>query len=123
MTSQEQLSGFICSSFPSVWSLELLLLLKRQPRRWARAEIVASLRASELVVTQSLASLTAGGLVSVDGEGGASYAPAAPELGTLVAECEALYARSPDAVRRLIVGGRPGGSIAAFADAFRFRKD
>jgi hypothetical protein len=38
-------------------------------------------------------------------------------------EAEAYYGRSPDAVRRLIVGAASGGSIAAFADAFRLRKD
>ena len=123
MASTEQISGFIRSSFPSVWSLELLLLLKRSPRQWPRDEIVASLRASELVAVQSLASLTAAGLVSIDSDGSATYSPASADLRDMVDEAEALYGRTPDAVRRLIVGGRSGGSIAAFADAFRLRKD
>jgi hypothetical protein len=42
--SNEQLSGFIRSSFRSVWSLELLLLLKRNRRQWLREEIVTALR-------------------------------------------------------------------------------
>jgi H+/Cl- antiporter ClcA len=33
-----------------------------------------------------------------------------------------LYARRPDEVRRIIVASAAGG-LAAFADAFRFRKD
>ncbi len=61
--------------------------------------------------------------MSVDAHGGAAYSPASPDLAELVEDAAALYARSPDAVRRLIVAGRAGGSIAAFADAFRFRKD
>ena len=48
MGSREQVSRFIRSSFRSVWSLEVLLLLKRDQRSWAHGEIVAALRASEL---------------------------------------------------------------------------
>jgi hypothetical protein len=121
--SNEQLSGFIRSSFRSVWSLELLLLLKRNRRQWLREEIVTALRASDLVVAQSLDSLTAGGLLSVDSTGHASYSPATADIGVMADEAEAYYGRSPDAVRRLIVGAASGGSIAAFADAFRLRKD
>jgi hypothetical protein len=39
-----------------------------------------------------------------------------------VDETEALYARSPDAVRRMIISASHGG-LTAFADAFRIRKD
>ncbi|HZG07516.1 MAG TPA: hypothetical protein VEZ70_00890 [Allosphingosinicella sp.] len=122
MPSSEQLASFIRSSFRSVWSLELLLLLKREQRCWDRGEIVAALRASDLVVHQSLDSLTAAGLVTVDGEGRAAYSPASDSVGALVDRTESFYARSPDAVRRLIVSAATGG-IAAFADAFRLRKD
>ena len=121
MVAQELLSGFIRSSFRSVWSLELLLLLKREQRNLTADEIVRSLRASDLIVSQSLASLAAAGLVAQDEAGAAAYAPA-PSLGRLVEATESFYARSPDAVRRLIVGGSAGG-LAAFADAFRLRKD
>ena len=40
----------------------------------------------------------------------------------LVEQAEALYATSPDAVRRMIVAASNPG-ITAFADAFRLRKD
>jgi hypothetical protein len=117
------LSAFVRSSFRSVWSLELLLLLKRHPRPWPREEIVAALRASDLVVAQSVESLTAGGLLTLGCDGCAAYSPASPDLATMADQAEAFYGRSPDAVRRLIVGAAPGGGIAAFADAFRLRKD
>jgi hypothetical protein len=123
MTSHEPVSKFIASGFRSVWSLELLLLLKRIGHPCPREELVAALRASDLVIAQSLNSLTASGLVIVDDESRAAYSPASPALRHLVEEAEMLYSRSPDAVRRLIVGASPGGSIAAFADAFRLRKD
>ena len=119
MTSQEELSGFIASSFRSVWSLELLLLLKRERRRWSRDELISTLRASELVVTQALDSLVAAGLATSD-EAGAEYMPVSEGVAELVDETEALYALKPDSVRRTIVTSSSSG-IAAFADAFRLR--
>lgn len=122
MSSQEQVSTFIRSSFRSVWSLEVLLLLKRDQRYWSQAEILTALRASDLIVSQSLDMLAAGGLIAVDAAGRAAYRPASERAASLVEETERLYAQSPDAVRRLIVGSSTGG-LAAFADAFRLRKD
>jgi hypothetical protein len=122
MASKDELSRFIRSSFRSVWSLELLLLLKRERRTWTHAELVAALRASDLIVGQGLEALTAAGLVSLDADGGAAYMPVSEGVGQLVDETETFYARSPDAVRRLIVSASASG-LAAFADAFRLRRD
>ncbi|HEX9933120.1 MAG TPA: hypothetical protein VGB08_09790 [Allosphingosinicella sp.] len=122
MTSREQVERFIRSSFRSVWSLEVLLLLKRAPRSWTSDELVASLRASELLVSQSLAALSDAGLVVTDAAGAAEYRPSNEAAGALVDAAERLYGQSPDAVRRLILGS-PSSGLAAFADAFRLRKD
>ena len=122
MTSKEQVSSFIQSSFRSVWSLEVLLLLKRDPRLWRGEDIVASLRASELIISQSLESLESAGLAVTDREGRTVYRPHNEAAAQLVEESERLYAQSPDAVRRLIIGSYASG-LAAFADAFRLRKD
>lgn len=122
MSSKEQVPAFIRSSFRSVWSLEVLLLLKRDRRAWTHAEILTSLRASDLIVSQSLDALTAAGLIALDEAGGASYRPVSEQAALLVEEAERLYAQSPDSVRRLIVGSSTGG-LTAFADAFRLRKD
>jgi hypothetical protein len=122
MAADDDAANFIRSSFRSVWSIELFLLLKGDPRAWPRAEIVAALRASELIVAQGLDSLTAAGLVIVDETGGAAYRPASEGAARLAERAESLYARSPDAVRRLIVGAIPN-PLAAFADAFRLRKE
>ena len=122
MASEDEVARFIRSSFRSVWSLELLLLLKREPRTWPRDEIVAALRASDLIVAQGLDALTAAGLVVVDEAGNAAYRPSSPVTAALVEEAESLYARSPDAVRRLIVGAF-ADPLTDFADAFRLRKD
>lgn len=122
MTSHEDIAGFVSTSFRSVWSLELLLLLKSKPGTHAFHDLVAMLRASELVVRQALADLIAGGLVVVDELGCAAFTPASDRLAALADGAQELYARRPDAVRRLIVSGSAPG-LTAFADAFRLRKD
>lgn len=121
MTLNDDLSRFIGASFPSVWTLELLLLLKRERRPWPQEELIGALRASELVVSQALDSLVAGGLASVSEEG-ATYMPVSDSVAKLVDEAEAFYALKPDKVRRMIVTSSASG-IAAFAEAFRLRKD
>jgi len=119
--STDELSRFIASSFPSVWSLELLLLLKAERRLWTQDQLIGSLRASELVVSQALASLVAGGLASLSDQG-VEYMPISDPVAALVDQTEELYRRKPDAVRRMVV--MSGASeITAFADAFRLRKE
>lgn len=123
MTSKEEVSSFIRSTFRSVWSLELLLHLSdNKDRSWSREDLVTALRASDLIVSQGLESLLAAGLISIDEEGSASYSPASTDLERLAEATKRRYAKSPDAVRRLIISTTTGG-ITAFADAFRLRKD
>ncbi len=123
MPNSDDVTTFIRTSFRSVWSLELLLYLWRnQTRGWSKPELVAALRASDMIVAQSAEWLGAAGLLASDSDGSMRYAPAAADLDALVAATAEYYAASPGAVRRLIVSGADGG-ISAFADAFRLRKD
>jgi hypothetical protein len=123
MPSKHEVASFIRASFRSVWALELLCLLRQnRDRSLTHAEMVAGLRGSDLVVTQSVGSLTAAGLVLVEADGSARYAPASPDLDKLVVRSETLYGTSPDAVRRMIVSASNPG-ITAFADSFRLRRD
>lgn len=123
MPSGSEVASFIRTTFRSVWALELLCFLRQhRDRSLSHAEMVAELRGSDLVVTQSVESLATAGLVLTEADGSARYVPASPDLDTLVGKAEALYARSPDAVRRMIVAAANPG-ITAFADAFRLRKD
>jgi hypothetical protein len=117
----EDLLRFVTSSFPSIWTLELLLVLKRDRRSWSHQELVAALRASDLVVSNALASLVAGGLASLGSEG-AIYMPANDDVASYVERTEALYGVRPDAVRRAIVRGATR-SASVFSDAFRLRRD
>jgi hypothetical protein len=120
-SSDQDLLQFITSSFRSVWALELLLVLKREPRTWLPSELVTTMRASDLVISKALDSLLAAGLASLEGEG-VRYMPVNQEVAACVEETEKLYSARPDAVRRAIVSASVGG-LAAFADAFRLRRD
>jgi hypothetical protein len=123
MPSDEELGDFLMSSFRSVWTLETLLLVARDPSRcWSHADLVAALRASDLIVDKAVGELEALGLLAPDREGFVRYCPASPDLAALVVASQELYARSPGSVRRLIVGAGQS-SVTAFADAFRFRRE
>lgn len=114
---------FMRSAFGSIWSLELLLVFRQRPEHhWSHDELIQALRGSEQVLTNSMADLVDAGLISVDAEERAHYAPASKTLEQTVEAVAALYASRPATVRRLIVGGA-GDSVVNFADAFRFRKD
>ena len=104
-----------------MWALELLLVLKQEPRAWARSELVTTMRASELVVAKAVESLAAAGLASLEGDG-LRYMPVNEQVAANVDRTEKLYAARPDAVRRAIISSSLGG-VTAFADAFRLRKD
>src|SRR3569623_1970753 len=111
-----ELSSFIASSFQSVWALELLLLLKRERRKWSPAELVRALRASDLVLSLAIGALVTAGLVSAD-QSGVSYAPSSDRVAGLVDQTEAAYSLKPDAVRRTIVMASKSG-IAAISAPF-----
>jgi hypothetical protein len=116
----EDVLRFIASSFRSVWALELLLLLRREPRLWEQDELVTAMRASELVVTNALDALVAAGLASVEGSG-VRYAPVNDHVAGFVERVEVIYAVRPDAVRRAIIASTSSGA-SAFSDAFRLRR-
>ena len=119
----EQNIAFIRSVFPSIWSLEVLLLLAHDPARsLTPAEIVAALRANERIVGHSLDSLMAAGLVLAEDDGTVRFQPASTQLAEQVQALLGLYAVKPDKLRRLIVSSRDAG-IADFAAAFKIRRD
>ena len=119
----QEVQSFIRSTFRSVWSLELLIFLRNHSdQSWTTEDLVAGLRASDSIVAQSVESLVAAGLVATEADGRARDLPASADLDRRAGEAEAFYAKSPDAVRRLIVMSANEG-LTAFADAFRLRKD
>lgn len=119
MSSDDEVLRFISARFPTVWALELLLLLRRNGGRCSRLELVDSLRASELVIGNALTALEAVRLVSLEGDS-AVYTPASEAVDASVDRAEILYRRRPNAVCRAIVSASTG-SARAFANAFKIR--
>ena len=123
MSSRGDVEDFVRATFRSVWALELLCMLRKdRDRSLSHREMVDGLRASDFVVTQSLGNLAAVGLVTLEEDGSARYRPAHGDADRLVEQTEELYAKSPNAVRRIIASSANPG-ITAFANAFRLRKE
>lgn len=122
MSDDTDLLAFVRLNVRSVWALELLLLLRREPGRlWAPAELVRELRASPGLVSDNLRRFERGGLAA-PGEGDLHrYAPATPLLDALCARLEEAYRARPVSVINMIA--RPLDPLQSLADAFKFRGD
>ena len=117
------IAAFLRDHFKSVWALELLLFLKdHADQAWTGEELVTALRTSDTIVSTSVSTLVAGGLLAHDDHDNVRYAPASHDLSRLVDVTHALYAKKPDSVRRIIVSSAATG-ISAFADSFKLRND
>jgi DNA-binding transcriptional ArsR family regulator len=123
MPEQSHLESFIGNSFRSVWALEVLqFLVEHIDASFTPEELIAALRVSDAVISQSVENLTAAGLVMVDGDGRISLHAVKQDDLRLVREAIDFYQKSPDKVRRLIVAQAAPG-ISAFVDAFKLRRD
>ena len=119
MAIDSHLISFIREHVRSVWALELLLLMRRDPeRRWTEAELVRELRASTTLVADILRQFQASGLLAPE-DGGFRYAPASPVLEALCIRLEAAYRKRPVAVINLIA--KPTHPLQSLADAFKFK--
>jgi len=123
MPKQAQIESFVANSFRSVWALDLLTYLSaHRDRAFSPEELIAVLRASDAVVSQSVDNLSAAGLAVVDSEGRVAIHEGSPDQAALIKGATDFYARSPDKARRLIIAQSSPG-VTAFADAFKLRKD
>lgn len=113
---------FIESTVKSVWSVELLLFLRRRADRvWTDDEIIRELRSSRRVVSEVLATFVQAGLVTEE-DGAFRYAPASANLDRIVRDLEQTYAERPTTVVKAIMAA-PSDKLRIFADAFRLKKD
>lgn len=121
MASDPELLAFVRESIRSVWALELLMLLKRDPDRcWEAPDLVRELRASQSLVGDNLSRFERGGLAVLDDANCYRYAPASPALDDLCSRLEAAYRERPVAVINMIAKPDP---LQGLADAFKFRGD
>lgn len=122
MSDEDEALAFIRSSFRSVWDIEVLQHLAAQgPRAISVEELIADLRISHSVASQSLQALEAAGLAMSDGSGSVAFRAANQAARDLAEGVLELYRLRPDMVRRTIVSNRASG-LAAFSDAFRWRR-
>jgi hypothetical protein len=120
LSNNRDLAVFVREHVRSVWAVELLLLLKRDPQRcWPAAELVRELRASTGLVNDNLQRFERGGLAVQDDQGCWRFGPAAPALAALCDELEAAYRERPVAIVNLIAS--PRDPLQSLADAFKFR--
>ena len=106
--TEDDLLAFIATSIGSIWALELLLVLRRDPDRgWAPPSLVHELRSSPNIVEDALGKLRKAGLMEEDGAGMYRYRAASPQLDRLASEVEEAYATRPTTVINAMV--RPRG--------------
>ena len=118
MTTDSDFTSFLREHVRSVWAVELLLVLRRDPERcWAPAELVRELRASSNLVADNLQRFLTSGLVAPEADC-YRYAPASPVLEALCARLESAYRERPVAVINMIARPDP---LQSLADAFKFR--
>jgi hypothetical protein len=117
----DDLLAFIATSISSVWALELLLLLKRDPTKaWDAENLIRELRSSPVVIEEALKRLQSAGLVMQDGGPTYRYQAASAHFDELVSELEKAYATRPMTVINAIVAA-PSGKLRAFSDAFKLK--
>jgi hypothetical protein len=120
MVADLDLVGFIRRSIPSVWALDVLLLVRRPPlRTWSAGELVGELRASDAVVNGVLSGLQREGLVAEGEDGRFRFAPAATLLEDLTVALADAYAERPFAVINAIVS--TDAKLQTLADGFRLK--
>jgi DNA-binding IclR family transcriptional regulator len=119
----EHVLQFLRRYIKSVWTLDLLVLMRRdRGRSWTLERLVSELRGNRSLVQEVLSTLVRAGLLKEGGEGLYRYEPASDELDALAAELERHYAERPVALIKEIVSA-PNEKIQSFADAFRIKKD
>ena len=118
MIRDEDLPGLIRAHIPSVWALELLLLLKRtRERRWTVDLLTAELRGSPNLVSACLQHFVRCGLVMEDDENLYIFGPATEHLQLLADTLEQEYRARP--VRVINIIAAPSDPVQQLADAFR----
>ena len=117
-----QIVDFIRSSVKTVWSLELLLLMRRtQQHAWSYDQLIRELRSSRNIVTESISVLVQAGVVREE-DAGFRYGPATAELDGLIEQLAQEYVERPTTIVNLIVEAQ-SSKLQDFANAFRIKKD
>jgi hypothetical protein len=118
MVADLDLVAFIRRSIPSVWALDVLMLVRRPPTRsWSAVELIGELRASDAIVQGALEGFQRDGLVAREEDGRFRFAPAVAALEDLTVALAQAYAQRPVSVINAIVS--TDAKLQTLADAFR----
>lgn len=110
-------------SLQSLWGVDVLLLLYREPAKaWTIATITRQLRSTEALTRGIVARLERQGLVAQQPDGTVRYVADGPTLKSLVERLSRLQAERPSTLVRDIYGA-PNETLQDFSDAFRLKKD
>lgn len=121
MTDDELLT-FIEAHIRSIWAIEQMLVLSRDPgRSWGIEELVRETRSSSTAVQEALRDLREAGLIGQMPDGKFSFAPQSEELQIATEELLKAYVERPRFVIRAIFSERRD-SLRIFADAFKLKK-
>lgn len=119
----QAVADFLRDVVRSVWALELMLQMQREPeRQWSAPELTAEMRASLPLVSSILDQYLKAGLVARAEDDRWQWSPRTDRLAGLAAEVAQAQATTPLAVIKAI-SAEPKGPLRAFADAFRFKGD
>jgi hypothetical protein len=116
-----KLLGFIKASIPSIWALELLLLLRRAaPQYLTPDDLVQHLRATPTLIERLLVQFAARNLVTRNNAGAVRFECATAELEQLCDELAFAAENRPIALRDAIIS-MPSTRLRDFSDAFRLK--
>ena len=110
--------GLVRQHIGSVWSLELLLLLRSRPAEaWRPEALVRELRASAPLIAGCLTTLQDAGL-AVHEDGAWRFAPASPELERFCDQLAEAYQTRPVALISMIAAP---SQVQDLANAFKLK--
>jgi hypothetical protein len=121
--SDEKLIKFIQTHIKSVWAVEQMLVLAREPdRKWEIGDLVLETRSSSTAVREALRNLLALGLIAQTQDGSYQFAPQTDELHEMAQGILEAYVERPRVVIQAIFAA-PKDNLTLFADAFKFRTE
>ncbi|MDE2285595.1 MAG: hypothetical protein KGK33_13365 [Hyphomicrobiales bacterium] len=119
MTENDALD-FVRTSIGSVWALELLVLLRREPvRSWPLDLMIYESRSSVVAVSHAIQVLENAGLVVKTAPREYLYQPTTPALDAIGDLVQKIYSTKPSTVISAIFD-TPNDQLRTFARAFKF---
>lgn len=119
---EAEILEFVRSSIGSVWALEVLTLVRREPKRaWQFDELVRELRSSPAAIASASELLGRAGLIANVDDHACRYEPTTPALDEIGELVQKIYATKPATVIGAIFESSDE-KLRTFAAAFKFKK-